>query len=210
MKYFLDNVLFKIIPEYALTRLLIIVAIQFISYSVTRLITIKKTHHSPALHIDSKIKFIPQFIYIYISCYAYWVVNFILAAHVGVSHFDAFFRSVIIGYIIGGIIFLAYPTRIDRPNVANLSGMTGKLVKLIYSIDEPTNLLPSFHCLISWYCWIAVRNCCDISAIYRIFSLFFTIIVCFSTVFVKQHFVLDAIFGIFIAEISWQIVNLIN
>lgn len=199
----------KIVPSYAFWPLIGLVIVELLAYSGTRMITANWHHHSPSLLLDQKIPLMPGFIIIYVGCYLYWIINYILCAHLGEDHFYAFAKAATLGYIIGAIIFMIYPTTIERPDVSELKGLTGFLIKFIYAADIPTNLFPSFHCLVSWYCWIAVRNCEGVPVWYQVFSLIFGILVCISTVAVKQHFVVDIVGGIAIAEITWLIVNIL-
>lgn len=195
----------KIIPSFAGLPLISIVVVQFLIYFGTKFITQNHTHIYPSLPIDDYIPFIPWFIYIYVGCYAHWVVNYILSAHSGREHFFRFYKAALIGYVFCTMIYLVMPTTIDRPNVENLNGLTGFLCNAIYSADTPVNLFPSLHCLVSWMSWIAIRNKKHIPLWYRISTFVLGILVCVSTVTVKQHFFMDIIAGVLVAEISWFI-----
>ena len=199
----LKQTLQKIFPKFSIIPLLIICVLQLIVYGVTKVIAANWTHYSPALLIDDYIPFIAVFIIPYVLCYAHWATNLVLSAHTGEKRFKAFSTAVIISQIICGILFLVYPTTINRPEIGHLDGIVGFLMNFIYSSDTPVNLFPSMHCLFSWFCWIAVRNCKNVPKWYQIASFLFGIVVCMSTVAIKQHFFVDIIAGIALAEISW-------
>lgn len=197
----------KVFPKHSWFRLSAIVALQALSYSGTKLLAKDWKHHLIALPIDEYIPFIPVFIIPYVVCYAHWVINFILSAHTGKERFCKFALAVMLSQIICGIVFLIMPTTIARPDVSMYNGIVGVLLKFIYGMDTPVNLFPSMHCLISWFSWIAIRDCDNIPKWYQVASLIFGIIVCISTVTIKQHFFIDIIGGVALAELTWQLVK---
>ena len=197
----------KIFPKHSWFPLAGIVVIQAIAYGGTKLLSANWQHHMPSIVIDEYIPFIPAFILPYVICYAHWVLNFILSAHTGEERFSKFAKAVMLSQIICGIIFLLFPTTIVRPDVSLYNGLVGFLLKMIFGLDTPVNLFPSMHCLLSWFSWIAVRNCKNIPLWYQIFSFVFAIVVCVSTVTVKQHFFIAIIGGVALAETTWQLLK---
>ena len=197
----------KIFPKYSWFPLAGIVTLQVLSYAGTNLLAHNWKHYMPALKVDEYIPFIPVFIIPYVVCYAHWVINFLLSVQTGEKRFSRFALAVMLSQVMCGIIFLLFPTTISRPDVSICQGVTGFLLKAIYGIDAPVNLFPSMHCLLSWFSWIAVRDVQSMPKWYQIFSFVFAIVVCISTVTVKQHFFIDIIGGVALAEICWQLVK---
>ena len=77
---------------------------------------------------------------------------------------------------------------------------------MIYSADGGTiayNLFPSYHCLISAYCYLGVRKQRGISKGFKIYSLVMAILISFSTVLTKQHYIVDVFGGILIAVLCY-------
>ena len=68
-------------------------------------------------------------------------------------------------------------------------------------MDQPTNLFPSIHCLVSWFCYTGIRGRKEVPAWYRAFSCIFALLVVLSTQFTKQHYIADAIAGVLLAEV---------
>lgn len=199
----------KIFPDYSWFPLSGIVVMQVLTYGGTKLLAKDWTHYMPALSIDNYIPFIPVMILPYVLCYAHWVINFVISAHTGKERFSKFSLAVMLSQLICGIAFLVFPTTITRPDIVNQSGVVGFLLKFIYNMDTPVNLFPSMHCLLSWFSWIAVRDCKNIANWYKLFSFMFAIVVCVSTVTVKQHFFIDIVGGVVLAETCWQLCNYI-
>ena len=81
------------------------------------------------------------------------------------------------------------------------------MVKWLYRVDEPANLFPSIHCLVSWFCVIGIKNRMDIPNWYKGISFVFALLICISTQTLKQHYMIDWIGGILLAEITFWIAN---
>lgn len=121
-------------------------------------------------------------------------------------------------YIIGFLFFVFLPTYMDR-NAEGLMeqalqpGFFNGLLATIYAADGSNlafNLFPSYHCLISLYCYLGVRKQPEISKGFRAYSLIMAMLICFSTVFTKQHYFIDIVGGLGISIICYSIVNRID
>ena len=106
--------------------------------------------------------------------------------------------------IICGIFFILLPTTNIRPEVTGNS-FPELLIQFVYWIDAPTNLFPSIHCLVSWLCFAGIRGKGYVPKWYQAFSALFAIAVFASTLFTKQHFIVDVAAGIVIAEVCYYI-----
>ena len=97
------------------------------------------------------------------------------------------------------MIFLAYPTTNTRPVIEG-SGFWDLLAGWLYSIDAADNLFPSIHCLVSWFCFLAVKGQKKIPIWYKAVSFILAVLVFLSTLFTKQHVIVDVAGGIFLAQ----------
>lgn len=193
------------IPLYVVLPVICIFILQSTIYFGTKLLNANLYKYDLTLPIDHWIPIIPWFSYIYVGCYLWWALNYLLAGRPGKEHFYRFMANILLGYVICGIIFVIFPTVIERPTLTSVSTIGEKIMNYVYLTDTPCNLFPSMHCLISWYCYIGIRKQSSIPFWYRIFSLIMAILVCISTVTIKQHFFVDIIAGIFIAELTYFI-----
>ena len=125
-----------------------------------------------------------------------------MIARQGEEHCFRFVTADMLSRIVSGIIFILLPTTNVRPVLAG-DDIFVKLLGMIYSIDEPTRLFPSIHCLVSWFCYIGIRGRANIPKAYRGFSCIFALLVCVSTQLTKQHYIIDAFGGIAIAELTY-------
>lgn len=198
--------LFDFIPMYVIIPLLTVFSFQSFIYFGTKLINSNMEHHTLITVIDESTPIIPSFAIIYLGCYLFWVLNYALTGRSGKQYFYNFVANIFIGYIISGFIFCVFPTYIDRPSLNAIPDSLGKLcMTYVYNTDTPVNLFPSMHCQISWYCYLAVRNQKSISKWYQYFSLIIALLVCISTVVIKQHYFVDIIAGVVIAEFTYRI-----
>lgn len=195
----------------AIIFLIIVFVIQLLAYSGTRLINSQMEAYDLSIgFIDNNIPFVNWFIIFYIACYPWWYLGPLLVLKYKRMAFYEYLTSAVIGYIIGGIIFLTLPTEIIRPVIDN-NNLLNKLVNFIYSVDTPANnLFPSFHCFISWNVYLSIRGNKEVPVYYRIGYLLFALLVCASTVLIKQHFFVDILAGVLLAELTFLIAKKIS
>ena len=151
--------------------------------------------------IDSKIPFVPHLVYIYNMFYPAVLLTMY---YVFCKDRKNYYKGVIagiLGYLICDIIFIAYPTIMNRPIVdySSLDWFTGLVLKITYAADTPAlNCCPSIHCL---FCYQAIFSLCISKKInWKIkipVSLFLFLIV-LTTMLVKQHYFYDAVLALII------------
>ncbi len=77
-----------------------------------------------------------------------------------------------------------------------------------YSLDGSEtayNLLPSFHCINSTLCYLGVTGRRELPKWFRVYSLVTTLLIFVSTVYVKQHYVLDIVAGVALAAVAYSL-----
>ena len=129
------------------------------------------------------------------------------------EHFADFMAAIIVACAAGMLVLAFFPTYMDRVAeglfvVPDNPTIFDKLRMFWYSLDGSEmayNLLPSFHCLNSTLCYLGVAGRKEIPLWFRIYSLVITILIFASTVYVKQHYVLDIVTGVIIAVIAYII-----
>lgn len=176
-------------------------AFNFLIYNTGRIISENKTHIKLATMLDTKIPFLPWMILVYWGCYLFWIINYYLGVKYEESRFQ-FLTAHYIGEFICFLLFVCFPTTMIRPVVTG-TDLFSVLTQITYKIDRPDNLFPSIHCFVSWLCWIGVRGNKYIPIWYRKLSMIFALLVCASTLVVKQHVVADVLAGISLAELSF-------
>lgn len=188
-----------LVPAYAAFPLLACVTVNFIVYMGTDYIAGGWKHYDFTLPIDRAVPVLPAFVSVYLGCYLFWIVNYILIARQGKEHCIRFATADMLSRLICGTFYLVMPTTNVRPILTD-TGFWGAVLQFVYKIDTPTRLFPSIHCLVSWFCFIGIRGRKEVPKTYRVFSCLFALLVCISTQFTKQHYIVDAIGGILLAE----------
>ncbi len=185
------------------------VIFNFIIYNGGRRIATDLYHYRFTTAIDERIPFLPWTVLIYWGCYLFWIFNYLLGVKYDKRNGCSFIGAHFIGEAVCFIFFILFPTTMDRPENFGHS-IADCLVRLTYYYDAADNLFPSIHCFVSWLCWIGVRKNKHIPVWYQIVSLFIAILVCISTLTVKQHVLADVIAGIILAEVSYLLSGMLD
>ena len=155
--------------------------------------------HEIATPLDAKIPFLPPWIIVYVLSFVSWLITIVWILAESKRHAYRLCGVYTIITILSGICFLAYPVTIQRPEITE-PGLFNDWMRLLYRLDTPTNLCPSFHVVISYICWRCTMDCEKIPKWYQWFNLIFLILVCFCILFVKQHFLIDIGVALVITE----------
>ncbi len=150
-------------------------------------------YHVMYCSLDDYIPFCEWFI----IPYYYWFI-----ALIGI-HLYTFFKDelafrklmcfVMFTQTLSLIIFAVYPSmQLLRPEVMPRDNVLTELVSYIYTIDTNTNVCPSLHVVGGVAVWLASMQCKALRTPgWQCFFFISTILICISTVFLKQHSLLD-------------------
>ena len=169
--------------------------------------------HDVYTSIDQSLPFISWFIYPYV----YWFLFVALTvAYLFFTYKEDFYKCVaflFIGMTICLIAFTIYPTSFDhRPDIITGNGLTRFLMNVIYTADKSQNVCPSIHVFNSIGCAIALTHCPRFkdSLSMKGFAWISAVLITLSTMFIKQHSIIDAICAIILAIILYGIVYKID
>lgn len=157
-------------------------------------------------------KYIP-FVEYFIIPYLFWFVYIGAAGlYFLFCEKEEFCRLMYFG-MIGMTIFLLvswlYPNGLNiRPDTFVRDNIFVDLTRYVYSVDTATNVLPSIHVFNSIGVYTAV---CDSERLgkykaVRYGALTITVLIILSTMFVKQHSVIDVFSGIVLSYIAFELV----
>ncbi len=154
--------------------------------------------------IDDRIPIVPVWSVIYLYSYVFWIMGPMAVSLTRKRNFINYICGLTLAYLIGFLFFVFMPTYMDRNaeglmEAAMRPGVFPRLLKIIYATDgsgKAYNLFPSYHCLISVYCYLGVRKQPEISPGFRSYSLVMAILISLSTVLTKQHYFIDVPGGI--------------
>ena len=158
-----------------------------------------RTRHVPELALDRALPLIPSWAVIYGMLYLFLIVLPVL-----VIRQDEHIRRTVYAYLFIWItaylfFFVIYPTKAPRPEIVSGDGFAVWALRALYSSDPPYNCFPSLHVAHSFVSALACRG------VHRRLggiALVFATLVALSTLFTKQHYVVDVIAGVLLALIA--------
>lgn len=191
----------KINKEY-IKSITIVLLVQALVYFIINA-SLTNYHY---LTTSFNIPFIKYFIYIYHSWYPFVFYLSYLIFKDNKDIYKKLIFTLTIGFIISNLTFIIYPSYITRPTI-EVKSITDWIVNLTYTLDNPTNCLPSEHCLV---CFILIYylNKSNNKKTTKIFSTIYLILIILSTLFTKQHLPIDALFAFIYSVIIIIFVNI--
>lgn len=188
-------------PRYTWLPVGLVLLTNLLSFYGSALVNLHRTHYNLTTALDAQIPLVPFFVLFYVLAYVQWIVGFCLIARESRAVCYRLIAGEILAKLCCLIIFLIVPTAMERPEVTG-AGVWSALVRLVYRLDRPVTLLPSIHCLESWFCFRGALYLKKPPRWYPWLSLVMTLLVCASTVLVKQHLVLDVPAALLVAELG--------
>lgn len=184
---------------------LIIIIFQSILYTLSKVFCI--TPHLIGNKID---EYIP-FILIFIIPYVFWYLMLFIMPYKmyqkDKTNFYKYTITTIITVIIANIIFIIYPTIVNRPELTG-NNILVIITNLIYQIDTPAlNCFPSLHCAFSMLFILHICTSKKQTKEFKLFTLISSILVMASTLLIKQHVFIDLVAGDILATIVYLIVK---
>lgn len=143
------------------------------------------------IFLDKLIPFNEWFIIPYIFWYVYTFGTLLLLAYFDHKTYYKLLFSILIGMLICFMVYYLFPTTVPRPRLAPDS-ILKRMVLIIYSNDKPYNCLPSIHVLDTILITMFLFKHSK-SLLLKISTVGICISIYLSTLFVKQHSVLDAV-----------------
>ena len=151
--------------------------------------------------IDYMIPFVSFFAIFYVFLF-YPVVLFTMGyfAFINPERFDKVFLSILIVYIVAYTNYIIFPVMMIRPDPASLPpDFLSQVMAYYYVKDPPLNCFPSLHAATSTYVayWLSREK-----PKYKVAFWLFAFLVMLSTLFVRQHVIVDEIYGFLLAYIA--------
>ncbi|MDD5935602.1 MAG: phosphatase PAP2 family protein [Clostridiales bacterium] len=169
-----------------------------------------ESFHAVEVSLDSLIPFNEWFIIPYFIWFPYIPLTI---AYFFLTSREEYYRTcmfLFIGMTICLIAYTVYPTGIYfRPNLDSLgrNNFAIEMTRFIYSIDPGTNACPSIHCFNSIGVAIAVLKSKKLNKKKWLTTgvVLLSTSICMSTVFVKQHSIIDFFFAVALAILMYCI-----
>ncbi|MEK7598018.1 MAG: phosphatase PAP2 family protein [Patescibacteria group bacterium] len=151
------------------------------------------------IKFDDRIPLIPIFVIPYIGFYIYILTTIIFLWNS--KYINNYFITYIISYILACLFWFFVPNGVKRPKIYN-TDIFSRITTYVHKYDNDTNGFPSEHVFATLICSYFLALAFPEHSI-LIWSINFFI--CISTVFVKQHYILDILGGIITFWLSLMI-----
>lgn len=163
------------------------------------------SYHPVYCPADDLIPFCEVFIVPYMLWMVLMVAVCLYTLCCDVDTFRLYSRFLVIAMSVSTVIFLLWPSCQQlRPETFARDNLFTRCVALLYAADTNTNVFPSEHAIGSAAVWLAVRHARGLaSARLRVPLCVLAALTCVSTVFLKQHSVLDLLGAAPVCLIAW-------
>lgn len=153
---------------------------------------------------DHQIPFCPVFIVPYLLWFVYLCFTLGWFALFCTSDEDYYHlsRSLAFGCTVFLLVSAFFPNGQQlRPHLTQQSGLLQQAVRLLYATDTPTNVFPSIHVFNSVVCCEAILHQRQLKQYPLLtgFTVVLTVLIIASTLFLKQHTLLDVAGGLILA-----------
>ncbi|HWR22328.1 MAG TPA: phosphatase PAP2 family protein [Feifaniaceae bacterium] len=152
------------------------------------------------LPLDDYIPFVDFFVVFYCMWYAYVIGTGFFLMFADVPVFCRFMRHMMIGLIASLLICFLFPNAQElRPDTFEKHTVFTAAVQAIYSADTNTNVLPSMHVVGAFAAAAAACKSAKFHKAMKWFMAVLAVLICVSTVLIKQHSVLDLFAGVLLS-----------
>ncbi len=168
----------------------------------------KREYHPVYSALDDLIPFYE----IYIIPYALWHVfvpgMLLWLLFQDADGFTRMMRFIILTYGVTILIYFLFPTCQNlRPQSFENDNLLTKCVAYLYRIDSNTNVWPSIHVIGTLAAVFAAFYTPSIRSMnLKIAMALFGVLICASTVHLKQHSILDVFTGLLLSAAAWPLV----
>ncbi len=179
-------------PEFSHLKLLSGWIFYFLAYLITENFIPAESCHVIHCWLDDVIPFCEWFVIPYVGWYLLVAGSLLYFALYNVDSFKKLSKYIIITQVVAMAIYVMYPSRQDlRPEVFQNDNVLTRLVGVLYAADTSTNVCPSLHVgysLALLSVWLKEKAA---AWWWKSLVVVFVILICLSTMFIKQHSAVD-------------------
>jgi membrane-associated phospholipid phosphatase len=160
-----------------------------------------RTLHAPELSLDRALSLQPAWALVYGALYLYLIILPVFVVRQQ-EHIRGTVFAYLMVWIVAYVCFFVYPTIAPRPAEVGGEGFAVWGLRFLYSADPPYNCFPSIHVAHSFVSALAVYRT------HRALGIVATLcasLVAVSTLFSKQHYVLDVVAGAVLAWVAYVV-----
>lgn len=162
------------------------------------------------IRLDDFIPHVPLFVIPYVLWYAYVAIPAFFLFFASKNEFVKIALFLTLGMMVACIVYTLFPNgQTLRPELNGYDAPLIRLIQLIYSNDTPNNSAPSIHVIYSVAAHAAIafyNNNRKRIAWINMASLILSVLCIMSTVFIKQHSMIDLIFGLIVSAVLYILI----
>ncbi len=177
-----------------------------IFYAAERLVP--RTFHPVWCPLDDLIPFCELFMVPYLFWFVFLIGMHVYLGLTDIPAFRQFMQFIIFGYGITLAVYLIYPTCQElRPSQFPRDNLLTRMVADFYEFDTNTNVCPSLHCVGSMAVVFASWHTEGLrGGLWRPVITLTGLLISFSTVFVKQHSIIDVFCALALCAAGYALV----
>lgn len=162
-------------------------------------------YHPVEAAFDAKIPFCEFFVFPYYFWFVFLVGIHLYTLLFDVPAFKKLMYFIIITYTITTVIYIFYPTKQElRPTEFQRDNFCVDIVKALYNFDTNTNVCPSLHVIGSFAVYFTTLYCKPLrTPLWQAILVILTVLISISTVFLKQHSVIDIIAALAVCAVAF-------
>ena len=185
-------------PRFSHLKLLLAWPVYFVSYYLTERFIAAESCHIIHSRLDDIIPFNEFFVIPYVLWYFLVAGSLLYFALYDIDSFKNLMHYIIITQIVATAIYVSFPSKhYLRPEVFPRENFLTDCVAFLYSIDTNTNVCPSLHVIGSVAVLSTALHAKTIKSKGCKAAFCATaVLICLSTVFMKQHSVIDVLCGL--------------
>lgn len=195
-------------PEYRHLWYLLFWPAFLLRYILIENLNPARTYHLIWSPLDDLIPFCEWFLIPYVLWYAAIVGMHVYTMLYDVASFRKYSRFLLVSIGISTAVFLLYPSCQNlRPVELPRDNLLTRIIGLIYAADTNTNVFPSEHAIGAMAVFAAAANTRSLRTPGKLTAIgILAVLICFSTVFLKQHSILDVAAAVPVSMIAYWIV----
>ena len=159
------------------------------------------TVYRPELSLDRALPLLPFWSLVYGALYMFLIVLPVFVVRQE-EHIRRTFWAYLAVWLFAYAVFLAYPTAAPRPKSVPGDGFAVWGLLALYGSDPPFNCFPSLHVAHSF---ISALTCYRVHRRLGLVAAGAASLVAVSTLFTKQHYVLDVLAGVILAFAAYRV-----
>jgi len=181
------------------SRFVVVLAVCYALFTATYMSinawSVGRAAHTLFLPGEERLPFLPMFEYLYVLTYL--IGGLVIATVRDYATLRRLLHATGLTLLVAYTTYFLFPVYFERPSL-EVTSLHTWLLSLEY-MDKPYNHFPSLHVALSWLAVFASQ----VSGRSRIGLYVLAAAISISTIFVKQHYIADVLYGFALAWIAW-------